>query len=102
MIEEMGQDNHMTEILRIADQEVMSEAEFRNHLESWGLTREAAAAFTKGKQEISLQTGPHLGGFNQWISLPELIRFLETAAALCIARRFEREQGEVPPARYGT
>jgi hypothetical protein len=102
MIEEMGVDTHMEEILRVPDQEAMSEAEFRTHLESRGLTREAAAAFTKGKQEISLQTGPHLGGFNQRISLPELIRFLETAGALCIARRFEKEQGEMLPARYGT
>ncbi|MFP4350785.1 MAG: SidJ-related pseudokinase [Desulfococcaceae bacterium] len=102
MIEEMGVDTHMEEILRIPDQEAMSEAEFRDHLASRGLTREAAAAFTKGKQEISLQTGPHLGGFNQRISLPELIRFLETAAALCIARRFEKEQADVPLPRYGT
>ena len=102
MIEEMGTDTHMEEILRIPDQEAMSDAEFRAHLESRGLTRKAAVAFTKGEREISLQTGPHLGGFNQRISLPELIRFLETAAALCIARRYEKEQPDAAIPRYGT
>jgi hypothetical protein len=36
-------------------------------------------------------TGPHLGGFNQPISLPELIAFAAACAARCVAGRFRQE-----------
>ena len=88
MIEEMGIDRHMEEILRTADQEEMSGESFRAHLLGRGVGASEIADFRKGARDIVLHTGPHLGGFNQQISLPELIQFLETAAALCIAHRF--------------
>lgn len=94
MIDEMGVDTHMIEVLRVPDQEAMNDREFRRFLQSRGLAPATAASFKRGEREITLRTGPHLGGFNQGISLPELIRFLETAAALCIARRFEKERVE--------
>lgn len=88
MIEEMGVDRHMEEILRTADQEQMSGESFRAHLLGRGVGASEIADYRKGARDIVLHTGPHLGGFNQQISLPELIQFLETAAALCIAHRF--------------
>lgn len=88
MIEEMGIDRHMEEILRTADQEAMSQESFQEHLLSRGVDPAEIRGFRKGTRDIVLHTGPHLGGFNQRISLPELIHFLETAAALCIAHRF--------------
>ncbi|GBC61595.1 hypothetical protein DENIS_2557 [Desulfonema ishimotonii] len=90
MIEEMGVDNDMEEILRVADQDRMTDGAFRAHLRGRGVDREAVGAYRKGEREIVLHTGPHLGGFNQRISLPELIGFLETASALCVAYRYLR------------
>ncbi len=92
MIDEMGVDRHMTEILRVADQTAMSDEEFRDHLTHRGMTPAEIDGLRKGEREIVLHTGPHLGNFNQRISLPEIITFLETAAALCIAHRFRKEQ----------
>ncbi len=92
MIDEMGVDNYMEEILRIADQDQMSDTEFRAHLRRRGYGETDIASAKKGEQEIVLHTGPHLGGFNQRISLPEMIHFLETAAALCIADRYRQER----------
>ncbi|WP_373499876.1 SidJ-related pseudokinase [Desulfococcus sp.] len=88
LIEEMGVDRHMEEILRTADQDRMSDEAFRAHLLGRGLDAAGIAGLRKGARDIVLHTGPHLGGFNQQISLPELIHFLETAAAICIAHRF--------------
>ena len=88
MIEEMGIDRYMEEILRTADQDQMSDAAFRDHLMGRGLDESDISRYRKGEREIVLHTGPHLGGFNQAISLPELIHFLETAASLCILHRF--------------
>ena len=48
----------------------------------------------KGKRDITLLTGPHLGGFNDRISLPELIRFIETMAALCISGKYKPPQSQ--------
>jgi hypothetical protein len=39
-----------------------------------------------------MMTGPHLGGFNQRISLPELIHFTGTAASYCIGDRYKVDQ----------
>ena len=45
----------------------------------------------RGAEEITLFTGPHLGGFNQQISIPELIECVGTMAALCIYGRYLKE-----------
>jgi hypothetical protein len=93
MIEEMGVDRHMEEILRVVDQDAMDPAMFASFLQSRGIPRKAAAGMPKGKNDIPLMTGPHLGGFNQPISLPELIEFAAVGAARCVAGRFRRECG---------
>jgi hypothetical protein len=41
----------------------------------------------KGIKDIVVLTGPHLGTFNERISLPELVESVETMAALCITGR---------------
>lgn len=92
MIEEMGLDRHMEEILRVVDQDAMDRFTFTSFLESRGLPRKAALRKTKGQRDIVLMTGPHLGGFNQAISLPELIDFAAAGAARCVAGRFCLEQ----------
>jgi hypothetical protein len=84
MVEEMGVDRHMEEILRKADQDQMSEAAFAQFLkERGGSMREQ-----KGAADIVLCTGPHLGAFNDTISLPELIHAVEAFAGLAVAGRF--------------
>jgi hypothetical protein len=91
MIDEMGVDRHMEEILRVVDQEAMSRNMFLSFLQSRGLTLKEARRMPKGRADIQLMTGPHLGGFNQSISLPELIDFAAAGAAHCVAERFRRE-----------
>lgn len=87
LIDEMGVDNHMEEILRVADQNEMTETAFNNFLKNRGYP-EGGIRCEKGKEDVITRTGPHLGGFNQKISVPELIEFLETTAGLCIAGKF--------------
>jgi len=88
LINEMGVDRHMEEILRIAEQKTMSNADFFIFLSDRGFTAEQIRQMEKGKKDITIFTGPHLGGFNQQISIPELIEFTAAAAALCIADRY--------------
>lgn len=95
MVAEMGVDRHMEEVLRLPDQERMSDAEFRAFLTERGMRPREVASLRRGEREIVLPTGPHLGEFNGRISLPEMIRFLETAAALCVAGRFGANGGMV-------
>mgnify|MGYP006896938032 CR=1 FL=1 len=93
MIEEMGVDNNMQEILRVEDQFSMSEQEFIAFLTSRGMERDAAQRRSKGIGEISLSTGPHLGGFNQRFSLPELTDFVSGASAACVLDKFLLSKG---------
>ena len=88
MIEEMGVDRHMEEILRPADQEQMTDEEFRSFLSRRGFSAEKIRSFQKGFQDIVIQSGPHLGEFNHDISLPELIEAVGTMSSLCIAGRY--------------
>lgn len=88
MIDEMGVDRHMEEILRPADQNEMTDHEFRSFLKSRGLSDEKIRSFTKGKEDIIVYTGPHLGEFNHGISLPELIEAIETMSCLCISGKY--------------
>jgi len=46
---------------------------------------------TIGQKEIILTTGPHLGGFDQAISVPGLVDFLYNFSSLCISYCFEKE-----------
>ena len=53
---------------------------------------EVMTGISQGQADLILQTGPHLGGFNQAISVPELIRFTAVTAAECVLRRFRYER----------
>lgn len=91
MVEEMGVDRHMEEILRVADQERMTEEEFEEFLGSRGYSWEDIRHMKKGVEDVIIHTGPHLGAFNGRISLPELTELLATVSALCIAGKYLRE-----------
>lgn len=93
LIEHMGVDHHMEEILRIQDQMNMSDIEFEQYLSSGEYQGSLVKNLNKGEKDIILNTGPHLGGFNQPISIPELIEFLFCLSSLCISDRFIMENG---------
>jgi hypothetical protein len=88
MIDEMGVDRHMEEILRPADQNQMTDEEFKAFLRRRGFSIEKIKSFRKSSQEIVINSGPHLGEFNHRISLPELIEAVGTMASLCIAGKY--------------
>jgi hypothetical protein len=88
LIEEFGVDRYMEEIFRATDQQAMSDVEFNEFLLERGFNRNNIAGLPRGLEDITLMTGPHLGGFNQRISLPELIHFTETATSYCISDRY--------------
>jgi hypothetical protein len=96
LVEEMGVDHHMEEILRVAEQREMTDLAFRTFLSDNGYPLNTIKDLKRGARDITVHSGPHLGGFNQRISLPELIHFLATAAALCVAGRYEAERRLVP------
>jgi len=91
MIEEMGIDRHMEEILRAGDQTGMTDDEFRLFLRQRGYSDGEIDGLERGVEDIVIYTGPHLGGFNEGISLPELTEGVETMAALCMAGKYSRE-----------
>ena len=88
MIEEMGVDRHMQELLRAVDQDAMTDDAFRLFMRERGYKDLEIRHLQKGQQDLRIQSGPHLGGFNEQISLPELIEAVATISALCIAGRF--------------
>jgi hypothetical protein len=88
MIEEMGVDRHMEEILRVADQTEMSDLSFKAFLIERGIPPDKVETFQRGEKDIVVHTGPHLGGFNERISVPELIDSIGAMSALCIAGLF--------------
>jgi hypothetical protein len=93
MVEEMGVDRHMEEVLRVQDQLEMSEEGFCRLLVAGGWSRDRIRDVKKGEREITLMTGPHLGGFNDRISLPEMIEAVETMSAMCLYGRYRRLNG---------
>ncbi len=92
MIEEMGVDRHMEEVLRRADQQAMSGGAFQRFLRARGYGENAVAGLGKGAADIVILTGPHLGGFNERISIPELIDATASMAAICIVGRHAGEK----------
>jgi hypothetical protein len=82
----------MEETLRVQDQIEMSEEAFEGFLRRRGYSDEALAKEKKGIRDITTYTGPHLGGFNQGISIPELIEAVGTMAALSISGRYRAER----------
>jgi len=93
LIEEMGVDRHMEEILRILDQMEMTDQEFRAVLQNKGFVASKGERLEKGRTDITIHTGPHLGGFNERISVPELTAFLSTTSAFCIAGKYRQKRG---------
>ncbi len=91
MIDEMGVDHHMEEILRVVDQREMSDESFKQFLKNRGYSEKDIKTEKKGVREITTYTGPHLGGFNERISIPELIDSVGTMSALCISGKFWSE-----------
>ncbi len=96
LIDKMGVDEHMEEMLRVDDQKRMSYRAFKDFLTSRGISKEEIETLKKDKEDITLLTGPHLGGFNGRISVPELIEFLFELASRCVADRFLIENGLKP------
>lgn len=94
LVEEMGVDRHMEELLRLAEQEQMSHDEFTDFLGRRGFSPALAAGFKKDQQDIRILTGPHLGGFNERISVPELIEYTAALSALCIMDRYCGQHSE--------
>jgi len=92
MVEEMGVDRYMEEILRVVDQREMTEDVFVDFLVERRIPKEKAMQMKKGAGDITLYTGPHLGGFNQRISIPELIESVSAMAALCLYGRYCEEK----------
>jgi len=95
MIKELGVDRHMEEVLRQVDQQQMSDREFRLFLTERGFSTKEAATIPKGEQDIVLHTGPHLGGFNEGISIPELITATAAMAATCVLGRYACENSSL-------
>jgi len=89
LIERMGVDEHMEEILRVEDQLTMSETDFALFLMERGIKE--TCQYSQGEKEIVLITGPHLGGFSQPISVPDLIEFLFCLSSLCVSDRYLME-----------
>jgi len=94
MIEEMGVDRHMEEVLRVADQKEMTGEAFMAFLATHGRDGNPSRTPEKGEKDILVKTGPHLGGFNDRISLPELIESVATMTALCILGRRMRQENK--------
>jgi len=88
LIEKMGIDENMEEILRIQDQQSMGDSQFAQFLMERGIAMEE---YTRGEKDIILMTGPHLGGFSQPISIPSLIEFIFCLSSMCVSDRFLME-----------
>lgn len=88
IIDEMGVDRHMHEVLRIRDQLSMDLNTFHLFLADRGLSRFESGRLRRGAADIPIISGPHLGGFNQTISIPELVEAVAATAATCVLKRF--------------
>ena len=91
MVEEMGVDRHMTELLRRVDQAHMTDAAFLDFLRQRGYADDRLEGLIRGEEDILIPSGPHLGDFNRQTSLPELIECVAAMSAVCIAGRFVAE-----------
>jgi hypothetical protein len=93
MVEEMGVDRYMTETLRVADQEAMTDAAFQAFCLARGMAEGAARSLIRAQADVNLVTGPHLGAFNDRTSLPELAECTAAAAAACLVGRYVTDRG---------
>jgi len=97
MIDEMGVDRHMTELLRRADQKGLSDSQFFGFLQERGYGAEQLEGVVRGEKDILIHSGPHLGDFNRQISLPELIEAVAAMSAVCMAGRYTRQNSVGSP-----
>lgn len=93
MVDEMGVDRYMTELLRRNDQDALTDSEFFDFLNMRGYDAVQRNGFKRGEKDILISSGPHLGAFNRQISLPELIECVAAMSAVCVAGRFMTEAG---------
>ncbi len=93
LIMAMGKDTHMEETLRVEDQKNMNHELFYEFLLTRGYDKTKLKSLIKDKTDIILKSGPHLGGFNQVISVPEIIELLFTFSSICVAERYLSENG---------
>ena len=87
LVQAMGIDRDMEETLRIQDQQNMTPDTYARFLHSRGIS----PAPSRGKTDIVVHSGPHLGGFNQQISVPGLVDFLYNFSSLCVSYCFARQ-----------
>lgn len=93
LIDVMGIDRDMEETLRIQDQDNMDDQTFTDFLISRGYKDKDVRCLKRSREDITMQSGPHLGGFNQQISVPELIDLLFCLSSMCISDRYLYENG---------
>ncbi|WP_419661955.1 hypothetical protein Dvar_23940 [Desulfosarcina variabilis str. Montpellier] len=93
MIEEMGVDRYMSELLRRVDQQHMTPAQFHAFLRQKGYDAQSIEGMQPGQSDILITSGPHLGDFNRQISLPELVEAVAAMSAVCIAGRYMAQNG---------
>jgi hypothetical protein len=93
MVEELGVDRHMEEVIRARDQAAMPRERFRNLLVAGGFSPVQADGIRHGRADVTIVTGPHLGGFNSQTSLPELSLFAAAVAGLSVSRRYRNQAG---------
>ena len=69
----------------------MSDVDFSNFLRQRGYDDNQLKGLLRGEKDLLIPSGPHLGGFNRQISLPEIIACVAAMSAACIAGRFMSE-----------
>lgn len=91
MVEKMGVDNDMEEILRAETQQQMTDEEFIEFYRERGYSEEEMDDILtrKGKRDMPVLSGPHLGSFNAQISLPEMIDAIARMSALNILSKYK-------------
>jgi hypothetical protein len=90
MIEEMGVDRYMTELLRRTDQQALTERQFLAFLKGRGYKDEQLIGLKRGEKDMLIVSGPHLGDFNRQICLPEMIEAVAAMSAVCVAGHFTK------------
>jgi hypothetical protein len=88
MIEEMGVDNHMYEILYGRSQLRMSDVEFRDFLVDRGVPRDYTQSMERSDRRIFMPTGPHLGEFSGRFPISDMLETIAIMAGLCITGKF--------------
>ena len=72
----------------ITPEELDAARAFEEFLKHHQLSNKDVAQIEKGKEDLAIVTGPHLGEFGREISIPELTEFLEVASATCVVGKY--------------